>query len=175
MSLMVRLPSRRLFFAFHRSTFYTESMRFCQHPVFRRKAHHPQPAVCIYVQTAESASTPAAHPAPSVFAGFSARQRKDEVERLNDQLRKINLSLRQQAKAGTIYAPGLTYAPSPTFKKSEGGAFTIVDQQQQELQEQQSVPTPAQKVSAVRTHPQWAFSFSILLSILFWWEVQMRR
>lgn len=25
------------------------------------------------------------------------------MERLNDQLRKINLSLRQQAKAGTIY------------------------------------------------------------------------
>jgi hypothetical protein len=63
------------------------------------------------------------------------------VERLNDQLRKINLSLRQQAKAGFIYAPGLTYAPSPEFKKSEGGGFTVVDQQQK------SLATPTMKVS----------------------------
>ena len=46
-------------------------------------------------------------------AGFSARQRKQELERLNEQLRKINLNLRQQARAGTVYAPGLTYAPTP--------------------------------------------------------------
>lgn len=35
-----------------------------------------------------------------------ARQRKEELQRLNEQLRKINLSLRQQARAGTVYAPG---------------------------------------------------------------------
>lgn len=81
----------------------------------------------------------------ALVGGFSARQRKDEVERLNDQLRKINLSLRQQAKAGTIYAPGLTYAPSPTFKRSEGGGFTVVDQERQEQQEQQSIPIPTKK------------------------------
>lgn len=46
-------------------------------------------------------------------AGFSARQRKIELERLNEQLRKINLNLRQQARAGTVYAPGLMYAPTP--------------------------------------------------------------
>ena len=40
-------------------------------------------------------------------AGIAARQRKVEVERLNEQLRKINLSLRQQARAGTVYAPGV--------------------------------------------------------------------
>lgn len=40
------------------------------------------------------------------MGGVSARQRKDELERLNEQLRKINLSLRQQARAGTVYAPG---------------------------------------------------------------------
>lgn len=45
--------------------------------------------------------------------GFSARARKADIERLNDQLRKINLSLRQQARAGTVYAPGLNYAPQP--------------------------------------------------------------
>ncbi len=45
-------------------------------------------------------------------AGVTARQRKDELERLNEQLRKINTSLRKQARAGTIYAPGLTYIPA---------------------------------------------------------------
>lgn len=45
-------------------------------------------------------------------AGFSARSRKREVEVLNEQLRKINMSLRQQARSGTVYAPGLTYAPA---------------------------------------------------------------
>ena len=58
-------------------------------------------------------------------AGFSARQRKQELERLNEQLRKINLNLRQQARAGTVYAPGLTYAPTPmpdiSFGDREGG------------------------------------------------------
>lgn len=56
----------------------------------------------------------------ALVGGVTARQRKDELERLNEQLRKINMSLRQQARAGTIYAPGLTYVPAgPT-----GGAFT---------------------------------------------------
>lgn len=48
-------------------------------------------------------------------AGVAARQRKAELERLNEQLRKINMSLRQQARAGTVYAPGLNYAPIPSF------------------------------------------------------------
>jgi len=47
----------------------------------------------------------------ALVGGIAARQRKEELERLNEQLRKINMSLRQQARAGTIYAPGLTYAP----------------------------------------------------------------
>ena len=33
-----------------------------------------------------------------LHAGVTARQRKDELERLNEQLRKINMSLRQQAR-----------------------------------------------------------------------------
>ena len=33
------------------------------------------------------------------------------MEELNERLRKINLSLRQQARVSTMYAPGLTYAP----------------------------------------------------------------
>lgn len=54
-------------------------------------------------------------------AGFSARQRKQELEQLNEKLRKINLNLRQQARAGTVYAPGLTYAPTPIPEISIGG------------------------------------------------------
>lgn len=46
-----------------------------------------------------------------VAIGLSARRRKEELERLNEQLRTINTQLRQQARAGTLYAPGLTYAP----------------------------------------------------------------
>ncbi|WIA15256.1 hypothetical protein OEZ85_001928 [Tetradesmus obliquus] len=47
----------------------------------------------------------------ALVGGITARQRKAELERLNEQLRKINMSLRQQARAGTVYAPGLSYAP----------------------------------------------------------------
>jgi len=34
----------------------------------------------------------------ATMSGVTARQRKDELERLNEQLRKINMSLRQQAR-----------------------------------------------------------------------------
>lgn len=47
----------------------------------------------------------------ALVGGISARRRKDEMERLNEQLRTINTQLRQQARAGTLFAPGLTYAP----------------------------------------------------------------
>lgn len=71
----------------------------------------------------------------ALVGGFSARQRKLELERLNEQLRKINLNLRQQARAGTVYAPGLMYAPTPMPNVSigsendgtnPGGAATLV-------------------------------------------------
>jgi tetratricopeptide (TPR) repeat protein len=48
----------------------------------------------------------------ALVGGISARRRKDELEKLNEQLRTINTQLRQQARAGTIYAPGLTYIPT---------------------------------------------------------------
>ena len=47
----------------------------------------------------------------ALVGGISARRRKDELEKLNEQLRTINSQLRQQARAGTLYAPGLTYVP----------------------------------------------------------------
>lgn len=55
----------------------------------------------------------------ALVGGITARQRKLELERLNEQLRKINLSLRQQARAGTVYAPGLTYAPPSSTSTSQ--------------------------------------------------------
>eukprot|EP00882_Tetradesmus_deserticola_P032036 GHRQ01036247.1.p1 GENE.GHRQ01036247.1~~GHRQ01036247.1.p1 ORF type:complete len:299 (+),score=90.57 GHRQ01036247.1:201-1097(+) len=57
----------------------------------------------------------------ALVGGITARQRKAELERLNEQLRKINMSLRQQARAGTVYAPGLSYAP-PTGSNGNGVA-----------------------------------------------------
>ena len=48
----------------------------------------------------------------ALVGGITARNRKLEAEKLNEQLRKINLQLRQQARAGTMYAPSLTYAPA---------------------------------------------------------------
>ncbi|PSC69769.1 FLUORESCENT IN BLUE chloroplastic [Micractinium conductrix] len=51
----------------------------------------------------------------ALVGGVSARRRKQELERLNEQLRTINAQLRQQARAGTLYAPGLTYAPTTTI------------------------------------------------------------
>lgn len=41
---------------------------------------------------------------------MSARKRKEETDRLNNQLRQINLQLRRQARVES-YAPGLSYAP----------------------------------------------------------------
>ena len=62
-----------------------------------------------------------------MHAGVIARQRKNEVEELNERLRKINLSLRQQARVSTMYAPGLTYAPrdvdaTPSGSGSDSGS-----------------------------------------------------
>lgn len=59
----------------------------------------------------------------ALVAGILARQRKMELQRLNEQLRKINLSLRQNARAGIVYAPGLTYAPPAT----DGGKSEKLD------------------------------------------------
>ncbi|GLI62218.1 hypothetical protein VaNZ11_004811, partial [Volvox africanus] len=57
----------------------------------------------------------------ALVGGVTARRRKEEVERLNEQLRSINFNLRQQARAGTVYAPGLSYAPPAT----RSGLITI--------------------------------------------------
>eukprot|EP00958_Prasinococcus_capsulatus_P025176 scaffold4129_cov390-Prasinococcus_capsulatus_cf.AAC.5 len=47
----------------------------------------------------------------AVVSGVSARNRKRELEVMNEKLRQINMSLREQARGGMTYAPGLVYAP----------------------------------------------------------------
>ncbi|XP_013638545.1 PREDICTED: protein FLUORESCENT IN BLUE LIGHT, chloroplastic isoform X1 [Brassica oleracea var. oleracea] len=47
----------------------------------------------------------------ATVGGLLARQRKGELQRLNEQLRQINAALRRQAKIES-YAPGLSYAPA---------------------------------------------------------------
>ena len=44
------------------------------------------------------------------FTGLLARQRRGELQRVNEQLRQINAALRRQAKIES-YAPSLSYAP----------------------------------------------------------------
>jgi hypothetical protein len=39
-----------------------------------------------------------------LVGGYTTRQRKAEAEKLNEQLRKINASLRQQTRAGALLA-----------------------------------------------------------------------
>lgn len=62
-------------------------------------------------------------------AGLLARQRKGELNRLNEQLRQINAALRRQAKIES-YAPALSYAPvGARIAESE----VIIDPRKQEL------------------------------------------
>ncbi|XP_021716560.1 protein FLUORESCENT IN BLUE LIGHT, chloroplastic-like isoform X2 [Chenopodium quinoa] len=65
----------------------------------------------------------------ATVGGLLARQRKGELERLNEQLRQINAALRRQAKIES-YAPSLSYAPvSNRVPESE----VIVDPKKEEL------------------------------------------
>ena len=58
-----------------------------------------------------------------------ARQRKGELQRLNEQLRQINTALKRQAKIES-YAPTLTYAP---VGSKIADKQVIVDSRKQEL------------------------------------------
>eukprot|EP00262_Sarcandra_glabra_P007263 TRINITY_DN19954_c0_g1_i1.p1 TRINITY_DN19954_c0_g1~~TRINITY_DN19954_c0_g1_i1.p1 ORF type:complete len:318 (+),score=52.32 TRINITY_DN19954_c0_g1_i1:125-955(+) len=64
----------------------------------------------------------------ATVGGLLARQRRGELERLNDQLRQINAALRRQAKIES-YAPNLSYAPVGRIPEKE----VIVDSRKQEL------------------------------------------
>uniref|UniRef100_A0A383W2R7 Uncharacterized protein n=1 Tax=Tetradesmus obliquus TaxID=3088 RepID=A0A383W2R7_TETOB len=54
----------------------------------------------------------------AAVGGYTARQRKAEAEKLNEQLRKINASLRQQTRAAT--AAGVTLPPSSSSSNGNG-------------------------------------------------------
>lgn len=62
-------------------------------------------------------------PSPAYFtsltecSGYVARARKAELEKINNQLRQINISLRRQARLES-YAPSLSYAPAPVTGKT---------------------------------------------------------
>lgn len=65
----------------------------------------------------------------ATVGGLLARQRKGELQRVNEQLRQINASLRRQAKIES-YAPSLSYAPvGSRIPDNE----VIVDPRKQEL------------------------------------------
>ncbi|XAR49870.1 hypothetical protein NMG60_11004038 [Bertholletia excelsa] len=65
----------------------------------------------------------------ATVGGLLARQRRGELERLNEQLRQINSALRRQAKIES-YAPTLSYAPvGGRIPENE----VIVDPRKQEL------------------------------------------
>ncbi|CAH9081092.1 unnamed protein product [Cuscuta europaea] len=65
----------------------------------------------------------------ATVGGLLARQRRGELERVNEQLRQINTALRRQAKIES-YAPSLSYAPiGGRIPESE----VIVDPRKQEL------------------------------------------
>ncbi|XP_050379367.1 protein FLUORESCENT IN BLUE LIGHT, chloroplastic isoform X2 [Argentina anserina] len=64
----------------------------------------------------------------AAVGGLVARQRKGELQRVNEQLRQINTALRRQAKIES-YAPTLSYAPSGRIPESE----VIVDPRKHEL------------------------------------------
>ncbi|XP_055813118.1 protein FLUORESCENT IN BLUE LIGHT, chloroplastic-like isoform X2 [Solanum dulcamara] len=65
----------------------------------------------------------------ATVGGLVARQRKAELQRLNEQLRQINTALRRQAKIES-YAPTLSYAPvGGKISESE----VIIDPKKEEL------------------------------------------
>ncbi|XP_059297842.1 protein FLUORESCENT IN BLUE LIGHT, chloroplastic-like [Lycium ferocissimum] len=66
----------------------------------------------------------------ATVGGLVARQRKAELQRLNEQLRQINAALRRQAKIES-YAPNLSYAPAGSSRVAE--SEVIVDPRREEL------------------------------------------
>lgn len=64
----------------------------------------------------------------ATVGGLLARQRKGELQRVNEQLRQINAALRRQAKIES-YAPSLSYAPVGRIAENE----VIVDPKKPEL------------------------------------------
>ncbi|CAL5021186.1 unnamed protein product [Urochloa decumbens] len=64
----------------------------------------------------------------AAVGGLLARRRKEELKRLNNQLRQINTALRRQARIES-FAPGLTYAPVGRTTETD----VIVDPRKQQF------------------------------------------
>ncbi|CAL4887021.1 unnamed protein product [Urochloa decumbens] len=64
----------------------------------------------------------------AAVGGLLARRRKEELKRLNNQLRQINTALRRQAQIES-FAPGLTYAPVGRTTETD----VVVDPRKQQL------------------------------------------
>ncbi|RCV07056.1 hypothetical protein SETIT_1G213400v2 [Setaria italica] len=64
----------------------------------------------------------------AAVGGLLARRRKEELKRLNNQLRQINTALRRQAQIES-FAPGLTYAPVKRTTETD----VVVDPRKQQL------------------------------------------
>nr|CAB3450199.1 unnamed protein product [Digitaria exilis] len=64
----------------------------------------------------------------AAVGGLLARRRKEELKRLNNQLRQINTALRRQAQIES-FAPSLTYAPVGRITETD----VVVDRRKQQL------------------------------------------
>ncbi|KAF8652984.1 hypothetical protein HU200_062419 [Digitaria exilis] len=64
----------------------------------------------------------------AAVGGLLARRRKEELKRLNNQLRQINTALRRQAQIES-FAPSLTYAPVGRITETD----VVVDPRKQQL------------------------------------------
>ncbi|KAM3356005.1 protein FLUORESCENT IN BLUE LIGHT, chloroplastic [Capsicum galapagoense] len=129
---------------------HTNKPSKCIHIHFKEILLFKYPAAALIVTNALMMTTPldalaqTCEPETSVFnmpllllvaligatvGGLVARQRKAELQRLNEQLRQINTALRRQAKIES-YAPTLSYAPvSGKISESQ----VIIDPKKEEL------------------------------------------
>lgn len=85
----------------------------------------------------------------ATVGGLVARRRKKDVEKLNDKLRSVNLSLRQQARAGTLYAPALNYAPAPAPPQAQSQAAQVPEagvERQEEMNETRAALKKARRL-----------------------------
>lgn len=81
----------------------------------------------------------------AAVGGILARQRKQEVELINAQLRQINISLRKQARVES-YAPSLTYAPVGATSVASRTTGTATAVRESEVSES----PPTEKDEAIR-------------------------
>ena len=80
----------------------------------------------------------------ALVGGLAAKSRRDEVQKLNEQLRTINVTLRKQARSGIVYAPDMNYAPPLDV-------VTVAETSQQTTTAEAATQTEAEEVKAEST------------------------